>query len=238
MQSAIVTGATSGIGLEIAKMLLAKEVKVYALGRDFSKVAIEDRNLIPIAIDLTDQNAIKNLTIDDKNLAILVNCAGFGRFAPHEELGFDVIADMIALNLTAPLILSKIFLRQLKQNRGFIFNINSISGIKSAPFGAVYGATKAGLAHFGRSLFDEARKSNLKVINIAPDITKTNFFDDLHFCNDDDLMTYIDPKDIAKMIKFVLELDSSTVPTDITLQPQKFRIKKKPNIKSFSQTNS
>ena len=229
MKSAIVTGSTSGIGYECTKKLLQIGFTVYGIGRDFKKVKFQHKNFIKIELDLSNTKEIKNLKnqIDSKNLHILINSAGFGSFAPHEELKYEIIEKMINVNLTAPLLLSKLFLRDLKKNRGYIFNINSISGIKPAIFGATYGATKAGLRHFGTSLFQEARKSGLKVININPDITKTSFFDTLNFKESDDPLSYIEPTCISNLIETILNQREATVLTDITIQPQKFIIKKK-----------
>jgi short-subunit dehydrogenase len=174
-------------------------------------------------IDLSKEKNYPNIP----NLSLLIHAAGIGHFAPHEELSVQQIEEMIHLNLSAPLLLSRCYLRALKKERGFIFNINSISGIEPALFGAAYGASKAGLAHFGTSLFKEARKSGLKVININPDITKTAFFDNLHFQESEDALAYIEPEDIAQVICDVLKQREGTVMTDITIQPQKFQIKKK-----------
>jgi short-subunit dehydrogenase len=123
-------------------------------------------------------------------------------------------------------LITKSFLRALKRNRGYIFNICSISGIKSAPFGAVYGATKAGLRHFGKSLFLEARKSGLRVVNINPDITDTPFFNDLNFKPSNDPLSYIKPQSIANLIEEILGKDELVV-TDITIEPQLFKIEKR-----------
>lgn len=222
MKNAIVTGASSGIGEACSEKLLTLGYQVYGLSRtsDFN-----DKNFTHIEIDLTDTKQIEKL---EKIIPhILINCAGVGHFAPHEALSFDQIQEMIALNLTAPMLLSKLFLRALKQQSGYIFNINSISGIQPALFGASYGASKAGLRHFGTSLFKEARKSGLKVININPDITNTPFFDNLHFQPTEDSQTYIDPKDIADIVENVLNQREGTLMTDITVEPQKFQISKK-----------
>lgn len=223
INKALVTGASSGIGLACVKKLLSLDYEVYGMARDFSKCDIKDDNFTPIMIDLTKEKNYPKI----KDLSIMIHSAGLGHFAPHEELKVSQIEEMIALNLTAPLLLSRHYLRELKQHSGFIFNINSISGIEPALFGATYGATKAGLSHFGTSLFKEARKSGLKVININPDITKTAFFDDLHFQASDDALAYIEPEDIAQTIEDVLKMREGTVITDITLQPQKFQIQKK-----------
>ncbi len=225
MKSAVVTGASSGIGLACVKKLLEMDYMVYGISRDFSKCNLENEKFQEIVLDLENANEIKKLKI--KNISLLINSAGVGYFAPHEELSFDKIEQMIAVNLTAPLLLSKLFLKDLKLNCGYIFNINSISGIQPALFGATYGASKAGLKHFGTSVFKEARKSGLKVININPDITNTPFFDNLHFEPTNDPLTYIEPSDIADVIESVLNLREGTVMSDITIEPQKFQIRKK-----------
>ncbi len=223
MNCAVVSGASSGIGKAISLKLLDLGYEVYAMARDFSKCEIKHDNFHQIPIDLI---ICKEYPKIDK-VKILVNCAGFGRFAPHEELSIRDIEDMVALNLTAPLLLSRFYLRQLKKNRGFIININSISGIQPALFGATYGATKAALRHFGNSLFKEARKSGLKVVNINPDITKSPFFDELHFENSQDPLSYIEPNDIAKIVEEIINKRVGTVITDITIEPQIFKLGKK-----------
>ncbi len=225
MKSAIVTGSSSGIGKECAKKLLDIGYRVYGISK---KCTLSHADYVHISQDLTDIKALKSLSklIDNKPY-ILINSAGVGHFASHEELSFEQIQEIITLNLTAPMLLCKLFLKDLKQNRGYIFNINSISGIQPALFGATYGASKAGLRHFGTSLFKEARKSGLKVVNINPDITNSNFFDNLHFEPSKDSLTYIEPKDIADIIENILNLREGSVVTDITIEPQKFQISKK-----------
>ncbi len=226
MKKALVTGASSGIGLEISKTLIGMGVLVYAIGRDFEKCEFKDENFVEIIVDLNQKNEILKLK-EIKDISILVNCAGVGHFGSYESLSFEQIEQMINVNLTAPLFLTKIFLNPLKKNNGYIFNINSISALKPAIFGVVYGATKAGLRHFGNSLFNESRKSGLKVVNINPDITKTPWFDKLHFAPTDDPLSFIDPSEIAQIIQNILQLKEGTIVTDITIEPQKFKIMKK-----------
>jgi len=229
LKKALVSGASSGIGKEIAKKLLLNGYKVLGIGRDFTKCDIKDKDFYPLVCDLKDKKELHSFLQKYKkeDISILVNCAGFGRFAPHEEISISDIEDMVQVNLTTPLLLTKTFLRTLKKNRGYIFNICSISGIKQAPFGAVYGATKAGLRHFGSSLFLEARKSGIKVVNINPDITDTPFFEKLNFGVTNDPLSFIEPACIADIIEEVLNKKDGTVITDITVEPQLFKIDKK-----------
>lgn len=229
MKNAVVTGASSGIGLEIAKRLISLKFKVYAVARDFEKCGYKNDMFIEKSCDISDKKELSNFIeeIKKENVSILVNAAGVGFFAPHEEIKTKNIEKMISTNLTAPMLLAKGFLRSLKKNKGYIFNINSISGLKPSPFGSVYGATKAALRHFGDSLFEEGRKNGLKVLNINPDITKTPFFDNLHFKESKDPLSYIEPSCIADIVQNCIEAREGTVMTDITIQPQKFKIEKR-----------
>ncbi len=227
MKVAIVTGGSSGIGLEIAKVLIELDYLVYALGRDFSKTDFENKNFIKRECDLKNRKEITLFweLIKRQRVDILINSAGVGYFGLYENLSLDEIDEMIEVNLKAPLFLTKLFIKNLKVTKGYIININSISAIKPAIYGCVYGATKAGLRHFGKSLWAESRKSGIKVVNIEPDITKTNWFDDKNFTYYNDKEYYIDPKDIANLIKNIIK--SNLTITDIVIEPQKFRVEKK-----------
>jgi len=207
----IVTGASSGIGKAICEYL-SKEYKVYKISRRDG-------------IDITDINSLEKLEfLKDKNIKILVNCAGIGIFKPHEEIKTKDIQKLIDTNLTAPIVLTKLLLRTLKKNKGYIFNITSIEALRHSKFSALYTATKAGLRSFSMSLFEEVRK-DVKVISINPDITKTNFFDNLNFCHSDERDSYIDPQAIVNIINLALKTDE--IIEDITIRPKLVKITKK-----------
>jgi len=211
MQSAVVTGASSGIGKVISEYL-SKEYKVYKISRRDG-------------IDISKISELEKLEfLKDKNIKILVNCAGIGIFKPHEEIKTKDIQKLIDTNLTAPIVLSKLLLRTLKKNKGYIFNITSIEALRHSKFSALYTATKAGLRSFSMSLFEEVRK-DVKVISINPDITKTNFFDNLNFCHSDERDSYIDPQSIVNIIDLALKTDE--IIEDITIRPKLVKIQKK-----------
>jgi short-subunit dehydrogenase len=227
IKTAIVTGASSGIGLEIVKLFCENDFKVFGLSRDFTKCEFDHDRFVKRECDITNQKEISYFweLMKKTRVDVVVHSAGVGYFGLHENITFEEIEKMIDTNLKAPLYISKLFIHHLKETEGYIFNINSISAIKSATYGAVYGATKAGLKHFGDSLFSEYRKSGIKVVNIEPDITKTPWFEDKNFSYHDSDETVIDPKEIAKIVFDIISLKS--VVTDIVIQPQKFRIEKK-----------
>ncbi len=223
LKSAIVTGASSGIGKALSKKLLDLGYEVYGFARDFSKSNIENEFFHPILIDLSKEKEFPKI----ENLHILIHSAGIGYFAPTEDLSSKKIEEMIDLNLKAPLLLTNFYLRELKKKRGTIIFISSISAIQPAIFGTVYGATKAALRHYAKSLFKEARKSGLRVVNINPDITKTPFFDDLSFKPTKNSLSFIEPNDLSDLLEDILKLRDGTVVTELTIEPQLFQLEKR-----------
>lgn len=230
MKNVLITGATSGIGLAISKKFLDMGYSVYGVGRDFSKVSIESERFFPIVCDLVKYQNIEELVKKLKKeveIDILVNCAGVGYFGPHEEISPTKLHKMIALNLEAPLVLTQLLLRDLKKRKGTVINISSITATKSSTYGCAYSATKAGLLHFSKGLFDEVRKTGVKVISILPDITKTAFYDELNFREGDEEESYILPECVANAVESLFLQREGTVITEIIIQPQKHIIKRK-----------
>lgn len=230
MKTAIVTGASSGIGLEISRMLLQNDIKVYGFGRDFTKTELYHENFIPVAGDLCDIeklcSRVKEISSNEE-IHILVNNAGVGYFGPHEELNSKKIQSMLVTNLEVPMILTQLLLRQLKKNSGYLFNISSVTADKSNTHGCAYGATKAGLSSFSRSLFDEVRKYGVKVVTIQPDMTKTDFYRNSDFCEGEYEDTYVEPAEIAQAVEFILKQRAGVVISEITVKPQKHQIRRK-----------
>ena len=105
-----------------------------------------------------------------------------------------------------------------------------MTATKSNTHGCVYGATKAGLTSFSHSLFDEVRKTGIKVINIQPDMTKTNLYRNADFTDDEDMLACLEPKEVADIIKYIIGCRDGLVISDVTLKPQFHRIKRKNNI--------
>jgi len=211
MKNAIVTGYSSGIGKAICKELLDNGYKIIYL-----KTRLE--NIVEL------EHEIKIL-LKDKDIDLLVNCAGVGIFQPHEEINISKIKELIDINLTAPIVVINLLLRSLKKTKGRIINISSIEATRHSKFSALYTATKSGLRDFGLTLFEELRKSGVGVTTINPDLTKSNFFDDLQFEPSNKEETYLLPQTIAKTIIDIL--NTNGVITDLTVRPQKFDIKKK-----------
>ena len=207
---AIITGYSSGIGKAICEQLEDKYEIIKLKSR------LEDTKVL--------EKEIKDI-LKISDIDLLINCAGFGIFEPHEQLNINQIELLIAVNLTAPIILTNLLLRSLKKTNGYIINISSIEATKHSKFSALYTASKSGLRDFSLSLFEEVRKSEVKVCSINPDITKTSFFDELKFEPSSKQNTYLLASDIAKAVQYVL--DSNGTVTDLIIRPTKFEIKRK-----------
>lgn len=208
---AIVTGYSSGIGKAIATLLEENSYKVIRL-----KSRLNDKKAL--------EKEVKEL-LKNQEITLLINCAGVGVFKPHEEISLDKIQELIDINLTAPIVLTNLCLRSLKKTKGHIINISSIEATRHSKFSALYTATKAGLRNFSLTLFEELRRADVKVTNINPDLTKTNFFDEFNFEPSDSKNAHLVPEDIAKAVLDVINFDG--VITELTVRPQRLEIKKK-----------
>lgn len=231
MKTAILTGASKGIGLAVAKRLVDLNYKVYGIARSFQNIPFTHENFIPMECDVqkTDKliKVIESIQGKEPQIDLLVNNAGVGYFGPHEQLKVMDIQSMLRTNLEAPIILCKLLLRDIKKSQGTIISISSVTAKKVSTHGCAYAASKAGLSHFFTSLFEEVRKYGVKVTTIHPDITKSSFYDELDFTYEDGPDTVLFDEQIADAVEYVLGNANNLVVNDITINPQKNRIRRK-----------
>ena len=229
MKTAIVTGASSGIGAAITRRLLSLGHRVVGISRTINAAAFESPAFEAINADLSnEQETLRLCEILKKESAfIVVNAAGFGRFEPHEELNAKTITQMTFLNLTAPMLITNATLRSLKENGGYLINVNSIEALRASKFAGVYSATKAGLRAFGEALFEETRKSELSVTNINPDMTESAFHDELRFETSNKEDEKLLASDIADAVEHILKTRKGAVVSEYTIRSLKFGIVKK-----------
>lgn len=243
---AIVTGASSGIGAAITEMLLTLGYEVYGFGRHFpadlqeaaaaenaSEAAVEKsvggKKFHPIVCDLLDTPRVLELVRQierEGNVGVLVNNAGTAYYGLHEELNPKKIREMVRTNLELPMLLTQALLRTLKKNHGAVVNISSVTAVSSNPHGACYGATKAGLSSFSRSLFDEARKYGLRVISILPDMTDTALYRNADFTVGEEVESRLLPDEVAEAVRYALTVRPGLVVTELMLRPQVHRIQR------------
>ena len=227
---AVVTGTSSGIDYATTQALLQNGWRVLGIGRSAPNVT--HSNYQHLTVDLTDTTQIATCitTIKEHHseISALINNAGVGHFGPHETLSPESITQMVALNLLAPLLLIQGLLRNLRDNQGHILGISSFSAEESSSFGAAYAATKCGLSHFHDSLFEEVRKSGVRVTTITPDITRTPFYDNLTFAPNENELAAVTPNCVADAVLHALTTRTGTVTSKIILRPQRVLLDKRP----------
>ncbi|MGN1023304.1 MAG: SDR family NAD(P)-dependent oxidoreductase [Lachnospiraceae bacterium] len=239
MRTVFLTGASSGIGEAIAGSLLAVGDCVYGVGRDFSGTdpgILSHPSFHRLDLDLRDTDKVEaclsGLFQAGVSFDVLINCAGSAWYGLHEGIAQEHIFEMTQIDLAVPMVLSGIFLRRFRQQRrGTILNIASVTAISSEnPHGAAYGACKAGLLSFSRSIFAEARKCGVKVTCILPDMTDTNLYRNADFAASKEEGCSLTPEDVAEAVRLVLDAPDHLCVPEVVLTPQYHRIeKKKPN---------
>lgn len=240
-RTALVTGVSSGIGKSILLTLLKQGCHVHGvvktekrkkeLGTELNALLSPDeseRAVLHIC-DLRDVSAMETLarTLHTAKIHpdILILNAGVGLYGPHEELSPAGIAELAAVNFTSPLVLANLFLRGLKAASGHILFISSVTASKTNnTHGCAYGATKAGISNFAKSLFEEVRKYGVRVTVLAPDMTRTGLYRNAPFCACEKDDASLSPEDVAAYALFALTAREGLNLTELTMQPQFHRL--------------
>ena len=184
---ALVTGASSGIGKEIAYYLDKLGYELILVARDKEKLEEVQKKLSKkskiVLIDLANEKKIKDLymIVKNENIDLLVNNAGFGLFGDYEEVDLLKELEMIDVNIKAVHILTRMFLKDMeKKGQGRILNVASSAGLlKGGPLMSTYYATKSYVVSFSLAIYEELRRknSNVKISMLCPGPVNTNFND-------------------------------------------------------------
>ncbi|MET1056586.1 MAG: SDR family oxidoreductase [Pedobacter sp.] len=210
---ALITGATSGIGYELAKLFAQDGYNLVIVARDQAELDSKSAELeksgirvITIAKDLFDPEEAFGLFADlqsqDIRIDVLVNNAGQGVYGEFEDTDIDRELDIIHLNISSLVVLTKLFLKEMTaRNSGKILNTASIASKTPGPWQAVYHGTKAFVLSFTEAIREELRDTNITVTALMPGATDTDFFAkadmlDSKAVQDKDSLS--DPADVAK----------------------------------------
>lgn len=181
---ALITGASSGIGLDMARYLASMKCELILVARDREKLEKVQESLPTkvtiIVADLAIEQKVKELYVllKKENIDILINNAGFGVFGNFTETDLNKELDMIDTNIKAVHILTKSFVKDMeKNNSGYILNVASSAAFQPGPLMATYYATKSYVYQLTEALYYEQKKkgSNVHISVLCPGPVDTNF---------------------------------------------------------------
>ena len=188
MKTALITGASSGIGKELARIHASKGGNVVLVARRGAELEslrseLEEKYKVDVSIfqqDLTKEGAAKNVYefCKEKNIEIeyLMNNAGFGGHGNFVDRPLDKDVEMIHLNIQALIELSHLFLQEMKKRKsGKILNTASTAGYLPGPLQATYFATKAFVVSFTKGISHELKPHGITVTALCPGPVKTEF---------------------------------------------------------------
>jgi uncharacterized protein len=187
MSTALITGASGGIGYELAKLFAREHHNLVLVARSGDKLAQVAEELKrsgvqvkTVPLDLTDSLApqflFDQLQREGLTIDILVNNAGFGAFGEFATMPESEILGQISLNITALTRLTRLFLPPMLSRRsGRIMNVASTAGFQPGPLMAVYYATKAYVISFSEAVANEVHNSGVTVTCFCPGATETGF---------------------------------------------------------------
>lgn len=182
---ALITGASSGIGREMAIQLAEKNVDLILVARRHERLmnlreAIVNKygvDVVTYPIDLNNEQSLYTLhnSCQQYDVRIVVNCAGFGKMGLFHDIPLEEDLDMIKTNVTAVHVLTKLFSKSM--TRGVILNVASIAAFSPVPLLSTYGATKAYVQSLSRAVNYEMKRSGrpIRVITMCPGPVNTEF---------------------------------------------------------------
>lgn len=179
---ALITGASSGIGIDMARILAEKGCDLILVARDEEKLNTLknelNTNVKIVTMDLSIADNCKKLHAENPDVDLLINNAGFGDCGNFTKTSLDKEISMINTNITAYHILTKLYLIDMKKvNRGHILNVASIAGFMPGPLMSTYYATKSYIIRLSEGIREELKKekSNVKISILCPGPVDTNF---------------------------------------------------------------
>lgn len=225
-KTAVLTGASSGLGAAIAEALVEKGSKVYGLARNIDALSRLKEKLgegfIAVRMDISIEDNVRdwvNTTFDlNHSPDILINSAGAGSFGKLDEVSSAEWLKMINTNLNGLFYITSAVAALMKENEqvAHIINIGSILGTMGRAEGSAYCTTKFGVSGFSEALFKELRFFGIKVTLLNPGSIATDFFSSSGISAHENMLQ---PADLANTIIHVLETPDNMLINELMVRP-------------------
>jgi uncharacterized protein len=194
MTTALITGASSGIGETFARELAASKTNLVLVARSQAKLEqlateLSSKYQIKTTVipqDLTQtaagQVVFEKVKAQGLRIDTLINNAGFGDYGAFSDRPLSKLLEMVQLNIAAVVELTGLFLPLMQERKqGEIINVSSIAGFQPLPYMSVYAATKAFVLNFSEALWAENKDLGVKILAVCPGPTESEFYDRADF---------------------------------------------------------
>lgn len=191
--TALITGASSGIGEAFARTLAARQANLILIARSEDKLhklaeALSEEHGVAVHVfpgDLSLEDTPQRLydQVKDKGLSvdILINNAGFGKWGHFLAEDYKTYQEMLRLNINSLVGLTYLFIPEMiKKRTGGVINVASTAAFQPVPYIATYSASKAFVLSFSEALYGEFKNQGITILALCPGYTSTNFFADAH----------------------------------------------------------
>ena len=224
IKSALVTGASSGIGLATSKLLLKNNYQVFGISRRGMVTDLEGDRFTGIALDLCRPDKIDEqvrVLLNQCQFDCFIHAAGYGQFGSIEQFSVSQIDQAIRVNLTSALVLSRLLVPAFRRkNAGRIIFIGSESALSAGKKGALYSAAKFGLRGLCQALREDCASDGINVSLINPGMVRSPFFDDQSFAPGENSENAISVDDIAQMVLHILRSSPDIVFDEVNMSPR------------------
>ena len=214
MKTALITGASRGIGRAIAEELGKDHHILVGASRDASEVVDKLPSAEPFEVDLRDEQAIVKAARKIENVDVVVHAAGVLHKAPFDELDAQQWRDTMDINVLAPVTLTRELLPALRRSRGLLITINSGAGFHGVEENTAYCASKFALRGFTDALRLE-EKGRIRVTSIHPGRTDTDMLADPKHGD----RPKMDPVNVARAVRLAVDVDPDTVVEFLRVAP-------------------
>ncbi len=231
-RTVLITGASSGIGKAIAEKILQHGHQVIGISRNTERLARHSDKFFGIKMDFSELDGLsvqlKSLKKQFPDIDTIIFSAGMGLFGNLEQFSDRQIQNLLAVNFTSQVFLTKEFIPDLKKKvLADLIYIGSEASLKGARKGSIYCASKFALRGFTQALREECAKNNVRVSLINPGMVKTDFFEPLSFEPGDDSSQHLLAEDIADAVAFILNARPGVVIDEININPANKVVKHK-----------
>ena len=222
-KTALVTGASGGLGREICLQLASNGCNIHALGRSKEKIsdlvsslATKNIEVFSTVIDFTEDFEEKVNQISRKRTYdILINCAGVFPIVNIENSTIEDYNDCFNVNVKAPFLFSKLLSKSMKKNKwGRIVNVASSSAYNGSKDTGLYCSSKHALLGLSRSLYQELKDHNVRVYTVSPGSIQTEMG---AIDTRQDFSTFLKASEVAEYVLYVMSQDKELICEEIRL---------------------